>query len=392
MLKRFALLAVSAVALGLMVQMPAYAQSTEQTDQSEEDWRRSKKKSSSERDDPTRSLPGLGSGIPIPPLEPIDTLPEESRRHLQRQRAKVIAEVEVGETPGDVPFEPSEAAKSDPDLAAEEEEVWELILTDLQGSSGGGAPAESGPNRVAVAGRGGGSNGSLTRGGSSQSAADILAQLKGLQSSGGSSGGSGQDGPRPQSTQAGGGSQSAGQPQGSQGQQSQGSQGQGQQDQGQQGTAQAQGGQQGGADGQSGQAQSGDAQQGDGQAGQQQGQAGDGAQGTGQEGQGQEGQGQQGDAQQGEGQAGDGQDAGSAGEGAQDGASGEAGDQGDAGDAGAAGAASSSSTTQPPPGPLDVVRSQGPLAPGSGAQSSASDFLKGQGAQTPTPPSSPEDN
>ena len=383
MMKRFALLAVSAVALGLMVQMPAYAQSTEQTDQSEEDWRRSKKKSSSDREDQTRTLPGLGGGIPIPPLEPIDTLPEESRRHLQRQRAKVIAEVEFGETPEDVPYEPSEAAKADPELAAEEEEAWEVIMTDLQGSAGGGAPAESGPNRVAVAGRGGSSNGSLTRGGSSQSAADILAQLKGLQSAGGSparggsqsgqSAGAGQQangeqgsGTQPESTQAGGGTQSAGQPQGAQGQQ-----GTDQQGQGQQGAGQDQGDQQGAA-----------------QAGGEQGQTGDGAQGTGQEGQGQEGQGQQGQGKEGQGQQGEGQDAGSSGEGAQDGASGEAGDQGEAGAAGAA----SSSSTQPPPGPLDVVRSQGPLAPGSGAQSSASDFLKGQGTQTPTPPSSPEDN
>ena len=264
MMKRFALFSVSIFALSLLVQAPANAQTTEQTDQSEEDWRRSKKKSSSDRDDPTRSLPGLGGGIPIPPLEPIDTLPEDSRRHLQRQRAKVIAEVEFGETPEDVPYEPSEAAKTDPELAAEEEAAWEVILTDLQGDSGGGSQTDSGPNRVAVAGRGGSSAGSVTRGGSSQSAADILAQLKGLQRSGGGAGSTGSadtggGSAQGTSTQAGGGTQSAGQ------------KGQAQQGQGDQ----------------AGQAPQGDASQGEG------------AQGTGQAAQGQDGQGQQGQGQQG---------------------------------------------------------------------------------------------
>jgi len=77
------------------------------------------------------------------------------------------------------------------------------------------------------------------------------------------------------------------------------------------------------------------------------------------------------------GQGQDGSDSGSAGEG------------GEEGEAGAEGAASSSSN-QPPPGPLDVVRSQGPLAPSSGAQSSASDFLKGQRSD-PQPADLPDD-
>ena len=99
MIKRVIVLAASVFALALLTPAPGFAQSTDQTDQSEEDWRRSKKKRSSDRNDRTSTLPGLGGGIPIPPLEPIDTLPEDSRRHLQRQRAKVIAEVEFGETP-----------------------------------------------------------------------------------------------------------------------------------------------------------------------------------------------------------------------------------------------------------------------------------------------------
>ena len=182
MIRYILLGAVAYTSMAFISPMPAIAQDTDQTDQSEEDWRKSQRKRTSNDDfDPIINPGGLGTGISLPPLEPIDTLPEESRRHLQRQRAKVIAELEFGEEPGDVPFEPSEAAKSDPSLAAEEEEAWEVILTDLQGSGGGEQQGEGGPNKVAVAGRGGGSSNSVTRGGSAQSASDILAQLKGLQ-------------------------------------------------------------------------------------------------------------------------------------------------------------------------------------------------------------------
>ncbi len=161
-----------------------YAQTTDQTDASEEDWRRSQRKARSRNDtDTIINTTSIGAGAPLPEYRPIDSLPEESRRHLQRQRAKIIAEVEFGEDPGEVPFEPSEAAKTDPNLAADEEEAWEVILTDLR-SSGSNGQGEGGPNKVAVAGRGGGASSSVTRGGSAQSAADILAQLKGLQTSG----------------------------------------------------------------------------------------------------------------------------------------------------------------------------------------------------------------
>lgn len=173
---------------GLIFAVPgaAYAQDTDQTDASEEDWRNSRRKAkTNDGFDPILNPNSVGAGGVLPPLEPIDTLPEDSRRHLQRQRAKIIAELELGEAPGDIPLEPSEAAKSDPQLAADEEEAWEVILTDLQGSSGSGAEGPGGPNKVAVAGRGGGSDRSLTRGGSSQSAAEILAALKGRQSGGG---------------------------------------------------------------------------------------------------------------------------------------------------------------------------------------------------------------
>ena len=379
MIKRFAVLTASVFALAMLVQMPAYAQSTDQTDQSEEDWRRSKKKRSSDRNDPTRSLPGLGAGVPIPPLEPIDTLPEESQRHLQRQRAKVIAEMEIGETPEDVPYEPSEAARTDPELAAEEEEAWEVILTDMQGGSGGGEPADSGPHRVAVAGRGGGSSaGSVTRGGSSQSAADILAQLKGLQRGGPRGGGSGAgQASQGTSTQAGGG-QGAGDAAASQGQggQSQtGSPAQGAQaGQGQAGGS-TDGGQQPAGQDQAGQGQSGQGQDGQGQDGQ-------GQSGQGQDG-GQDGQGDAGQGQAGEGQDGQGQDGGADGDGAQ------SGEQGDGGETGADGGAASPSAE--PISPLERARVQGPLAPSSGAQSSASDFLKDRNATTPPAPPAEQD-
>lgn len=203
MLKHILLGAVAYTGATLVSPPPAYAQDTgqqgtRQTDQSEEDWRNSRRKRTNDRDIESIINPGnLGSG-PVQEYEPIDALPEESQRHLKRQRAKVIAEMEFGEDVPDVPFEPSDAAKEDPNLAAEEEEAWEVILTDLQGgsASGGQEQGPGGPNKVAVAGRGGGGNpNSVTRGGSAQSASDILNKLKGLQSSsGGGANGSGSGG------------------------------------------------------------------------------------------------------------------------------------------------------------------------------------------------------
>ena len=285
---------------GIAFVMPAngYAQDTQQTDQQEEDWRNSQRKSRTNDDfDPIINPQGLGSGGILPPLEPIETLPEESRRHLKRQRAKVIGEVEFGEDPGDVPYEPSEAAKQDPNLAAEEEAVWETILTDLNGGGGSqdGQQGQGGPNNVAIAGQGGGNPGSVTRGGSAQSASDILRQLKGLQQSGNrpssqTSGGGSQQGTdstggnAQTGTQSGQGSQ-AGQPNG--GAQGQAPQGTGTQQQGQQ----TQGGQQQGSSQQQGQQPQGGQQQG---SGQQQGQQpqGDQQQGSSQQ-QGQQTQGDQ---------------------------------------------------------------------------------------------------
>ena len=157
-------LIASAVALAAPA---ALGQATTQTDQSEEDWRRSQKKSGSEVFDPNANTSSTGSGLNLPALEPIDQLPEVSRRHLRRMRARVIAEMGFGDE-GERRYEPSEAAKTDPELAAQEEEVWEIILTDLEGSGAGSSARGSGPNKVAVAGQGSGQDQSVMSGGSAQ--------------------------------------------------------------------------------------------------------------------------------------------------------------------------------------------------------------------------------
>ncbi len=163
------------------------ASATSQTDRSEAAWRKSKKKHVVK--DPFSHTPNTASsgvGAPLPPLSAMQRLPEESRRHLKRQRAKVIASMKFGkdgqpELGKNAAYQPSEAAKNDPALAADEEEAWQVILTDLQGGSGkGGQTAPGGPHKVAVAGRGGDKTAPVLRGGSAQSAAEIMARLKGL--------------------------------------------------------------------------------------------------------------------------------------------------------------------------------------------------------------------
>ena len=114
---------------------PAYAQSTEQTDQSEEDWRKSQKKSdTTDIFEDILNNRNIGSGNGYGPPNPIETLPEESRRHLLKERAKILATSEPGTTPN-TPYNPSEAAKSDSDLQEQEKEAWEDIVEDLKGRS-----------------------------------------------------------------------------------------------------------------------------------------------------------------------------------------------------------------------------------------------------------------
>ena len=169
---------------------------TSQTDASEDAWRKSKKKRTiSDPFSRTPNRSSTGVGMNLPPLSAMERLPEESRRHLQRQRARVIASMKFGKDGKPLPdknqqYQPSEAAKKDPALAKDEEEAWQVILTDLQGGGKGGAHAPGGPNKVTVAGRGGGQTGSVLRGGSAQSAAEIMARLKGLKAASGSPGAS----------------------------------------------------------------------------------------------------------------------------------------------------------------------------------------------------------
>lgn len=160
---------------------PAYAQTT-QTDQSEDEWRKFKKKSSTTTDifDPKGGL-GIGS---LPPLSPVETLPDESKRHLKRMRAKIIAESDPGKTP-DYSYEASAAAQSDPDLERDEKEAWSAITDDMKARSGSGQsqpPGGSPGDPSAAAGQAGSqpSQQSVMRGGSATSAADIMAQIKNL--------------------------------------------------------------------------------------------------------------------------------------------------------------------------------------------------------------------
>ena len=181
---------------------PAFAQSapnTTQTDQSEEDWRKSKKKSST--DDPLdgfKNVNGWGQGTQRT-LSPVDMLPEESRRFLMKERAERLAEAGIGE-PVDTSFEPSAEAKTDPDLASDEKAAWSEMMKDMGGAGGqpptgqpqasdpsgdpNAQPGQAGsspqiPTQVGEFGGSGASTPSVMRGGSSASVSDILAQLKG---------------------------------------------------------------------------------------------------------------------------------------------------------------------------------------------------------------------
>ena len=203
---------------------------TRQTDQSEEDWRKSQKKRGASTEDildiikNTRGS-GVGNGRGY---SPIDALPEESRRHLMKERAKRLAQAGPNEAV-DVSYAPSEAAKSDPNLEADEKAAWEKMsrgmngVTDSaqtsgsqngqgQGSQGQGEQnqrsegqggsgqspqsGQAGQPSGGASGQNGASDGSsgqsqtspsVMRGGSAASVSDIMARIKGLNSGVGSS-------------------------------------------------------------------------------------------------------------------------------------------------------------------------------------------------------------
>lgn len=195
---------------------------TTQTDKSEEDWRKSRKKTTT--DDIFEDIlnrRSTGSGYGMGPENPMDSLPEESRRHLMKERAKVIATSDPGQTVT-TPYTPSEAAKTDADLQAQEKGAWDKLVSDMNGGQGnnqgqgqakdqgqgqsagqtqGQSPdhAKSGTQSGSQSGQTGSSgqtnqagqsdgdshSSSPLRGGSSASVADILAKIKGMQSGSG---------------------------------------------------------------------------------------------------------------------------------------------------------------------------------------------------------------
>jgi len=131
-------------------------------------------------------------------LTPIDMLPEDSRRYLMKERAQRLAQAGVGE-PVDTNFEPSEAAKSDANLEADEKAAWTEMMKDMGSPSGQASAGNPNGDPNAKAGQSSGamqspsqggnqgnqsagsspSSSSMMRGGSSASVSDILAQLKG---------------------------------------------------------------------------------------------------------------------------------------------------------------------------------------------------------------------
>jgi len=179
-----------ALTAALSVALPAYAQVTDQTDQSEEDWRKSRKKSGTSDIYRTPNTSSTGSGAPVidyEPVSPVERLPSESRRHLMRERAKAIAESDDGDI-SDAEYVPSEDAKSDEQLMREEQEAWDVIVTDMQGS-GGEVTSEGGPNKVAVVGENGATTARGSRGGSTRTLQEIMDAIRSGQSGGGSSDG-----------------------------------------------------------------------------------------------------------------------------------------------------------------------------------------------------------
>ncbi|MEO0411227.1 MAG: hypothetical protein AAF221_05205 [Pseudomonadota bacterium] len=173
----------------------------------EEEYQRCiEREGSNEGFDPRDIGAGSSQGTPPPqdfepapppePAEPIDTLPPESRRHVQQEMAKKVY-AKVGEwTPQaqdqDYDFEPSEAAQNDPQLRQQEEAAFadelEAYHDREQQAAGGGQPGgqegkseQPGGGNVAVRGdvneQGTPGQGGGASGGQSRSVLDILGDL-----------------------------------------------------------------------------------------------------------------------------------------------------------------------------------------------------------------------
>ncbi len=206
MIRTFAMALALSTSFTVLIGPAAYAQTTQapdtdRTDQSEEDWRKSQKKKSGndtiEDIFKNKSIFGSGAGQGYEP-SPMESLPENSRRHLKKQRAKVIATSDPHNIP-DAAYEPSEAAKSDPELAAQEKTVWDGMVKDMQ-TGGSGQPGQAGTGQGSQgqspqgqSGQGQSQPGQSgqsqsrnkpgpVRGGSSTSVADILGKIKGMKS------------------------------------------------------------------------------------------------------------------------------------------------------------------------------------------------------------------
>ena len=211
-----------AIALALSVSFPAftgpvaYAQTpdTDQTDRSEDDWRKSQKKKTGEDvlNDIFQNKTIFGQGSGGYEQNPIDGLPERSRNHLKKERAKALATVDPNNVP-DIPYKPSREAQNDPELAEQEKEVWEGMVKDMKeggaakqqrvreakakakagklgspyGDEGAGGGKSSNPGQGSGSQQGSAGDNSPSRptpvrGGSSSSVSDILNKIKGMKS------------------------------------------------------------------------------------------------------------------------------------------------------------------------------------------------------------------
>lgn len=179
------------------------APDTTQTDQQEDDWRNQNRVGSNDPFDPRPNSSNQGWGVTMPQMDPVDQLPEESRRHLAQMRTQAITSVDL-DNPNfeNVAYEPSDAAEADPDLMAREQAAWEDMLADMQAATGTGSGGAEQPDTqpAVMAGQdtsagSGGMQTTAMSGGGNQSAADMLAQM------GQAGGASGQAG-TPASTQA----------------------------------------------------------------------------------------------------------------------------------------------------------------------------------------------
>lgn len=208
------LLAILMLSSALGLAAPAFAQVTDQTDQSEEVWRKSRKKSGNSDIYRRPNTSSTGLGLPTIDYDPptaLERLPSESRRHVMRERAKAIAESPDGDL-SNVAYTPSEDAQSDEALMRDEQAAWEEVTaspdgntqdgdqsasaqTGTSGSQGSSEQGDSGSSGQAGP-QGDGQSSSQSqapRGGSAASLQEIMDAIKSGQS-GGQSGGSASQG------------------------------------------------------------------------------------------------------------------------------------------------------------------------------------------------------